>query len=209
MFITASCTIRRIIIIQRMYWLRFVIAVWCELPAYAWRSGNKRLALRLSLSLVSYWVSTSLLWRLNKAATLWVFIIPFFATSFALMFGNWSQHIFIDQDCPGSAWTSTYNCIGCSDNQKSFNDGYHIIHHLAPGLHWSELPKRFTQTLVDHAEHKALLFEGIGFFDVGLAVFCRHWHVLLKHLLILDPQLDKLPPAEKIRLLKSRLSPVQ
>ncbi len=65
-----------------------------------------------------------------------------------------SQHIFIDQDCPGSAWTSTYNCIGCSDNQKSFNDGYHIIHHLAPGLHWSELPKRFTQTLVDHAEHK-------------------------------------------------------
>ena len=26
------------------------------------------------------------------------------------------------------------------ENQKTFNDGYHIIHHCKPGLHWTQMP---------------------------------------------------------------------
>ncbi|KAK9827031.1 hypothetical protein WJX74_004078 [Apatococcus lobatus] len=148
-----------------LYWLRFVVAIWFELPRYAWRAGSKRRAASLSLSLLGYWVSICLSWRFNQPATLWVLIIPFFVTSLALMFGNWCQHMFIDQDRPDSVWASTYNCIGCSDNQKSFNDGYHIVHHVTPGLHWSELPTQFKGMLPDHRMHKALLFDGIGFFE--------------------------------------------
>lgn len=55
----------------------------------------------------------------------------------------------------------------------------------------------------------ALLFDGVGFFDVGLAVMTRNWAFLLKHLILLDGELESLPPCEKIRLLQSRLSPIE
>ena len=45
----------------------------------------------------------------------------------------------------------TYSCVAHADNQRSFNDGYHVQHHLNSRLHWSELPARFLQTLPQHA----------------------------------------------------------
>ena len=41
------------------------------------------------LAQLAYFSMLALLWRLNAVATLWVFVVPFFASSFALMFGNW------------------------------------------------------------------------------------------------------------------------
>ena len=43
-----------------------------------------------------YFAFLRYLWSLNSVATAWVFVAPYFITSFALMFGNWSQHIFVD-----------------------------------------------------------------------------------------------------------------
>ncbi len=48
---------------------------------------------------------------------------------------------------------STYNCLACADNSRTYNDGYHIIHHLNSRLHWSELPQRFIDTLQEHDEN--------------------------------------------------------
>ena len=33
-------------------------------------------------------------------------------------------------------------------------------------LHWSDLPTKFCESLEEHADEDALVFEGIGFFDV-------------------------------------------
>lgn len=61
-------------------------------------------------------------------------------------FGNCrSQHIFIDPSRPHSAYGMSYNCVSFSGNQRSFNDGYHTIHHLNSKLHWTQLPQQFIQ----------------------------------------------------------------
>lgn len=41
-----------------------------------------------------------------------------------------SQHIFVDPANPRSDYRLTYNCVDCPDNSRTFNDGYHIVHHL-------------------------------------------------------------------------------
>lgn len=110
----------------------------------------------------AYCAAMLALWRHNRVATTWVFLVPHVVTSFALMFGNWyaslqcllclccrccqqlltyslhlsvsgnktlacrSQHIFIDPRQPRTSYSMTYNCINSADNQKTFNDGYHI-----------------------------------------------------------------------------------
>ena len=144
--------------------------------------------------------------RVNPVATLWTLIIPYFVSSFALMFGNWcakslethcllnpihhyiglacglnnatsifhygfslshlrtinyhmprllddrSQHIFVDPSKPESDYSLTYNCVAAKDNQQTFNDGYHVIHHVNSRLHWSEMPQKFIDTIQKHGE---------------------------------------------------------
>ena len=62
-----------------------------------------------------------------------------------------SQHLFINPKAARSAYGMTYNCVACTDNAITFNDGYHIQHHLNSMTHWSDLPKRFSDSLDEHA----------------------------------------------------------
>ena len=63
-----------------------------------------------------------------------------------------SQHIFLHPHQTGSPYRLTYSCVGQSANQRTFNDGYHIQHHLNSRVHWSELPVKFQDTLHQHDE---------------------------------------------------------
>jgi len=97
-------------------------------------------------------------------ATTYVFLIPVLVGTLALSFGNYSQHIFINPDSPKSNYSLAYNCVNCPDNMKTFNDGYHIVHHIQSQLHWSELPQGFIQDLDNCIKEDAIIFNGIGFF---------------------------------------------
>jgi len=153
------------------YWLRFMLAAWFELPYFTWRKSRYDLFWKSALSEVA-WISViSVLYtQVNPTGTLWVFVYPYLVTSFALMFGNWSQHIFIHPDRPRSNYGLTMNCINTVNNQRTFNDGYHILHHQNSRTHWSELPDRFNHADVQELLRKeeAIVVDGLWFDDVGL-----------------------------------------
>ena len=48
-----------------------------------------RLVVSCTLAEVAYLGGMALLWRANWVATLWVLVLPFVISSFALMIGNW------------------------------------------------------------------------------------------------------------------------
>jgi fatty acid desaturase len=150
------------------------------------------------------------------------FMMPFVISSLALMFGNWSQHMFIS---PIVATTTEglhsykYNCaltmnvMNHFDNQVAFNDGYHITHHIKPRCHWTELPLEFLNNLEQYAEHDPIIIDRAGFFDVGFNLVVRAkfdpegaWKWLIDRFVHLTP--EKRSDAEVKALLQSRMLPI-
>lgn len=35
----------------------------------------------------------------------------------------------MDPASPSDDFSLTYNCLACPDNARTYNDGYHILHH--------------------------------------------------------------------------------
>ena len=130
-------------------------------------SGN---ALRCAAGIAAFACAHAAAKRVNPVAALWLFGVPYGATTLLGMLGNWSQHVFLRPEAPRSALGMTYTCVNHADNQRTFNDGYHAGHHANGRLHWTELPGSFMASLPAHAAADALVFHGVHFFEVGIAV---------------------------------------
>ncbi|KAI7846206.1 hypothetical protein COHA_000276 [Chlorella ohadii] len=191
-----------------LYWLRFAMGAWLEVPLRCVRYRRWGLLAASCAAEAAYFTAASTAWRANPRTALWVLLIPYCLSSLALMFGNWSQHIFIDPANPKDSYCLTYNCAGVKDNQMSYNDGYHVIHHLNGRLHWSELPGRLASTLEQHAERDALCFIGISFFEVGAAAMAGRWPFLLRHLSRYSARLAAMSDEQLVAMLKERLAPL-
>jgi len=187
------------------YWLRFVLAIHVELPYYAWKAGRTEMMVQCVAALWTWMLSIYVLYGINPTATTFTLIVPFFAASLAMMFGNWSQHIFVDPKRPTVDYALTYNCINHVENLTTFNDGYHIVHHINSRIHWSEMPQRFLDALPKYASEDAITFSGIHFMEVGVFVMTGQWSKLAKAFVHLTdtPRSDE----EIIAMLKSRLKP--
>lgn len=163
------------------YWAKFFFTTYFYLPYYAIKKGRNDLALQSTLACMCYFLMVRTMLKYNTAATMYVFVLPQIITSFALMFGNWSQHMFLDPSSPESPWGCTFNAMNCEDNKNTFNDGYHIVHHVHSRLHWSEMPSNFMQNLSKYSEKDCIVIDGIGFFDVGIMVMMGRLDKLAEH----------------------------
>lgn len=192
-----------------LYWLRFAAGAWIEVPLRCLRYRRWGLLAGSVAAEAAYFAVGAAAWRANPRAALWVLVLPYCVSSLALMFGNWCQHIFIDPAAPRDSYRLTYNCAGVGDNAMTYNDGYHVVHHLNSTLHWSELPGRLAATLEEHAEHDALCFVGTSFFQVGVAAMAGRYGYLLRHLSRYSARLAAMDDAQLVALLKSRLEPIK
>lgn len=187
------------------YWGRFVFAIHFELPYYAFKRNRMQMAVGCFVAEAIWFTSMYVLGRINFTAALFTLILPFVITSFALMFGNWSQHIFVDPDRPEVDYHLTYNCINHIENLYTFNDGYHIVHHINSVLHWSEMPNRFLRDLQIYSDQGAIIFSDLHFMQVGLYTMTGQWSNLYKHVV----HLSDTPKSEQevVTDLKRRLKP--
>eukprot|EP00802_Teleaulax_amphioxeia_P013124 Tamp_13172.p1 GENE.Tamp_13172~~Tamp_13172.p1 ORF type:complete len:390 (+),score=114.23 Tamp_13172:56-1171(+) len=188
------------------YWARFLFAIWVELPYYAWVRGRRDMAISSSCCIVLCLGAYYALYQWNPVGTFWVFVLPTLLGSFFLMFGNWSQHIFVDPRNPEDNYHLTYNVINTPNNQTSFNDGYHIEHHLQSRRHWTELPEAFNEKLDVYAKEEALVFDGLDFMAVGFLTFTGNYKVLTSKLVQFKE--PKMSPSEAEAMLRARLVPI-
>src|SRR5207244_13098076 len=86
-----------------VYFGSFLFTGIYHLAAYFFRKKRKQLlyrSVRGELVFILFCIGMS---YVNFAATLWVFIIPFFLYRLVAMMGNWAQHAFIVPKVPGNA----------------------------------------------------------------------------------------------------------
>jgi fatty acid desaturase len=190
-----------------IYWMRFLCCIWFELPYYAFRKGRIGYAISSLAAIACFFTAVYALYASYPLATFWLLLFPIFINSFLLMFGNWSQHIFVDQNKPRSNYHLAYNVINDECNQRTFNDGYHIEHHANSRKHWSELPSSFLANLDLYAKEDAIVFQNLDPMKVGLLVFLGRYDILARHLVhFCYPPKN---PAEIESFLRSRLVPIK
>ncbi len=102
---------------------------------------------QLRLEIAAVWgVKLALLALEWHKALLWVFIPHVFAV-WGITAVNFVQHDGCDEDHP---YNHSRNFVGKWFNWLTFNNGFHGMHHVQPGLHWTKLRAAHMEQLHPH-----------------------------------------------------------
>jgi fatty acid desaturase len=189
------------------YYFRFLLIGLPELLLYFHKRKNWKLFGRVLVGEGVYWSVVALGLWLRPEATLVVLVIPLLLMRTLMMMGNWTQHSFISQEHPEDPFQSSITCINTRYNRRCFNDGYHILHHLAPRAHWTEHPTLFEKALPEYAAHDAIVFDGVDYFQIWLNMMLGRWGFLADRFV----HLEGAPARSRddvIAFLQSRVQPV-
>lgn len=186
-----------------LYFLEFFFTTVGQLGNYLWRKNRKPIMWKMIIGELSYIGMCVGLSFFNWQATLVVFILPLFFTRLMMMAGNWGQHAFVDAENPGNCYRNSITCINTPYNKKSWNDGYHISHHVRPNRHWTQHPQELLDNLDTYIKEEAIVFEKIDFTTVWVFLMLKQYNLLAKHYVQLDPDNPK-SKEEIIQMLKLR-----
>jgi fatty acid desaturase len=189
------------------YFSKFFFFTIVNLPAYFQRKKRKKFFYKYMRGEILFYLFCIALCFVNWQATLMVFLIPLILFRLVAMLGNWAQHSFVDAQEPGNAYKNSITCINTGYNNKCWNDGYHISHHIRPSMHWTEHPSFFLKTINEYSKNDAIVFDGIHFLHVFLYLMLKRYDLLAKHFVNLDNRYSS--DKEVIEFLRSRTRPIR
>lgn len=164
------------------YFFKFLFVGVKNTILYLYHRKRKKLYMRLTFGEYVYLAFCIGMCFVNLKATLMVFIIPLLFARLVMMLGNWTQHSFIDSKDPDNLYTNSINCINTPYNKICWNDGYHIIHHLRPGMHYTEMPGEFLKRKDEFAQNKAVVFDGIHYLHIFVYLLTKRYDKLADNL---------------------------
>jgi fatty acid desaturase len=120
--------------------------------AKAMRTKNPKWYRQFMLELVVYLAFLAVLAILDWRKFIVFVMIPHQYAAWGIMGINFVQHDGCDGEHP---YNHSRNFKGALLNWFTFNNGFHGMHHMRPGLHWSLLPEAHEKELAPHI-HPAL-----------------------------------------------------
>jgi fatty acid desaturase len=195
------------------HWLRYLVSFLCfgfpSLVRYLLAARRTRLARRVLIGEPAFWSVVALVgvfagWQ----AAVVVFVVPVFVVRTLMMIGNWGQHAFVDPNEALNSYRNSISCINTRYNRRCFNDGYHIVHHLRPALHYTEMPAEFEANRARYGAADAVVFDGLDYFQVWLYLMTGRFRRLARAFIRL-PGAPERSESEVIALLKARVVPIR
>lgn len=184
------------------YYFNFLFLGFSETFMYLFNRKKKKYYTRLTFGEISFYLLCILMCFINLKAALWVLIIPFILSRLVMMLGNWTQHAFIDPNDPENMYRNCFTCINTSYNRKCWNDGYHLMHHLRPGAHYTEMPNLFLKEKDKLSSEKSLVFDGIHYLHLFYYLMTKHYDKMADHLVNINNSFSS--KKEAIDILKKR-----
>jgi len=154
-----------------IYWLRFYLGICLELPIWAFSKGQYFECFRDFSWIIAYYGSYYYLYTIKPTPAFWCLLLPHVIGGVALMLGNFSQHVFVKPDKCRSSYGLAYNIINSHENQNTWNDCYHLQHHLNSQIRWHDLPSSFIRMQDKIARNGGLTFKNCEFLNLGLWSF--------------------------------------
>lgn len=188
------------------YWGRFMTLGIFELYGYLKKHRRTKLIKTFIIGEVGFYLVVAGLFFVVPSVALWVFVAPLLMIRFLMMCGNWGQHAFVDASAPDDPYLNSITCINSRYNRRTYNDGYHIGHHVKANRHWTEMPEDFVKCRETYAQRDAIVFEGIDFFMVWLFLMLKRYDWLADR--FVDLRETKRSKEDLIALMKSRLGPI-
>jgi fatty acid desaturase len=190
------------------YWLRYVINIWVALPYYLYKRGRYSLLARCAGSMLFYFLAVAALYRISPQATFFTFVAPYLVSSLLLMFGNWSQHILVNPKNHEDSFNLAYNIINTEMNTMTYNDGYHIGHHVHSTLHWSELPNWFNRNIDKLAEKGSFTFRELDYAAIGFLCMTGQLEKLANYYVNIGPKETHRTKEQVISTMKEWFKPI-
>ncbi len=184
------------------YFFNFLLLGFKETFEYLYKRKRKKLYTSFTLGEWLYIFFCIGMCFVNLKATLVVFVIPLLFARFVMMLGNWTQHSFIDRLHPDDIYTNSINCINTKYNHVCWNDGYHIIHHLRPGMHYTDMPEEFWKNKDVFAKKNAIVFDGIHYLHIFIYLMTKQYNKLADNLVNINGMFESKEQA--IQILKDR-----
>lgn len=188
------------------YFFKFLFVGVKNTILYLYYRKKKKLYMRLTVGEYVYIAFCIGMCFVNFKATMLVFIVPLLFARLVMMLGNWTQHSFIDRTNPDNLYTNSINCINTVYNRTCWNDGYHIIHHLKPGIHYTEMPGEFLKRKDEFATNKAIVFDGIHYLHIFFFLLTKRYDKLADNLVNINNMFQSREDA--IRLMKDRVQKI-
>lgn len=189
------------------YFMRFLFLGFVQTFLYFFTRKRKHFYMRLTFGEFAFYMICVGLSFISFKATLMIFIIPVIYARFIMAMGNWTQHSFINKEDPDCHFSSVYNCINNVYNKNCWNDGYHSIHHLNPGLHYTDIPSTFLKNKDNFVKHKTFIFDGIHYLHIFVWLMTKNYLKLAENLVNIDNTFSN--KEEAIELLKTRVEPIR
>jgi len=184
------------------YYLNFIFLGFKETFMYLVNKKKKKYYMRLTYGEGAFFALSIGMCFVNLQAAVWVLIIPFLLSRLVMMLGNWTQHAFVDPNDPENMYRNCYTCINTSYNKKCWNDGYHLMHHLRPGAHYTEMPSLFAKEKDRLVKEKSLVFEGIHYLHLFFFLMTKRYDKIADNLVNINNSFSS--REEAITVLKQR-----
>ena len=190
------------------YFATFLFFGFPMLLRYLNSVGRVRIARRALIGEPAFWAMVLAVgWFAGWQGAVVVFVVPVLVVRTLMMMGNWGQHAFVEPTDSANSYRNSISCINTRYNRRCFNDGYHIVHHLRPALHYTEMPGEFEANRARYGAADAIVFDGLDYFQVWLYLMTGRYRRLARAFVHLPGAPARSEP-EVIEFLKSRLQPI-
>ena len=163
-----------------------------------WRQAEKML-----LGMLAFYGLGALLLALDWRIALGYWFLPQWMTVLFLSAVAYTWHAFAEPGDPGNDYVSAVTFL--EGHYNVFNEDYHVVHHQAPLLHWSENPAHYQSHLDEYRRNFATAFRDTQTFELFFWIVLRRYDLMTDHFVDLSGTLTRKQITE---LLLRRLRPI-